>query len=156
MPRTWGAEVNQGTKKGPGMKKYVGWSTGAEEESVLLLHWRYFYTEGHIRAGNTFILNIFCCFLFTSVMSDSVWAYGLQPPGSSVHGIFQARILKLIAISFSVLTSGEKEKRFFSREVSQEFSTWTNSLKIFKKEYFSFTISEIIQRSPKFLSLLCG
>ena len=45
----------------------------------------------------------------------TLWAYGLQPPGSSVHGIFQARILKWIAISFSDLTSAEKEKRFFSQ-----------------------------------------
>ena len=33
----------------------------------------------------------------------SVWPHGLQParPGSSVHGIFQARILERVAVSFS-------------------------------------------------------
>ena len=34
-----------------------------------------------------------------SVMSDSLQHYGL-PPGSSVHGIFQARILEWVAIPF--------------------------------------------------------
>ena len=36
-----------------------------------------------------------------SVISDSLQLHGLNsPPGSSVHGIFQARILERIAISF--------------------------------------------------------
>ena len=37
-----------------------------------------------------------------SVMSNSLQPYGLQPPGSSVHGIFQIRILEWIAIPFSI------------------------------------------------------
>ena len=32
-------------------------------------------------------------------MSDSLWPYGCSPPGSSVHGISQERILKWVAIS---------------------------------------------------------
>ena len=36
-----------------------------------------------------------------SVVSDSLQPCGLQPPGSSVHGILQARILELVAIFFS-------------------------------------------------------
>ena len=37
-----------------------------------------------------------------SVVSDSLWPYGLySQPGFSVHGIFQARILECIAISYS-------------------------------------------------------
>ena len=35
-----------------------------------------------------------------SVASDSLWPYGLQP-GSSVHGVFPARILEWVAISSS-------------------------------------------------------
>ena len=34
-------------------------------------------------------------------MSDSLRPHGLEPPGSSVHGIFQARILDWAANSFS-------------------------------------------------------
>ena len=37
-----------------------------------------------------------------SVMSDSLWPHRLcSPPGSSVHGIFQKRILEWVAISLS-------------------------------------------------------
>ena len=34
-----------------------------------------------------------------SVMSDSLWLYSL--PGSSIHGMFQARVLEWVATSFS-------------------------------------------------------
>ena len=34
-------------------------------------------------------------------MSNSLWDHGCTPPGSSVHGISQARILEWFAISFS-------------------------------------------------------
>ena len=37
--------------------------------------------------------------LSCTVVSNSLWPHGLQaPPGSSVHGIFQARILDSLAI----------------------------------------------------------
>ena len=35
-----------------------------------------------------------------SLVSDSLWPRGLGPPGSSVHGIFQAKILAWAAISY--------------------------------------------------------
>ena len=39
--------------------------------------------------------------------SDSCDLMGCSPPGSSVHGIFQARILKWAAISYSRRVTGE-------------------------------------------------
>ena len=36
-----------------------------------------------------------------SIMSDSLWPKKCSPPGSSVHGILQARIREWVAISFS-------------------------------------------------------
>ena len=33
-----------------------------------------------------------------------------SPPGSSVHGIFQARVLEWVAIAFSVTPSGQIKK----------------------------------------------
>ena len=36
-----------------------------------------------------------------SVMPNSLWPMDCSPPGSSVYGIFQARILKWVAVSFS-------------------------------------------------------
>ena len=37
-------------------------------------------------------------------MSDSSLPHGLQPTRSSVHGIFQARVLEWGAIAFSILS----------------------------------------------------
>ena len=39
--------------------------------------------------------------LSRSVVSDSLWPMDGSPPGSSVHGILQERILEWVAISFS-------------------------------------------------------
>ena len=39
-----------------------------------------------------------CVCVCTSVTSDSLQPFGYSQPGSSVHGIFQARILELVAI----------------------------------------------------------
>ena len=36
-----------------------------------------------------------------SVVSDSLWPHDCNPPGSSAHGIHQARILEWVAIPFS-------------------------------------------------------
>ena len=36
-----------------------------------------------------------------SIVSDSLWPENCSPPGSSVHGILQARILEWVAIPFS-------------------------------------------------------
>ena len=36
-----------------------------------------------------------------SVVSDSSWPHGCSPPGSSIHGIFQARVQEWGAIAFS-------------------------------------------------------
>ena len=46
-------------------------------------------------------INLVCACWVASVVSDCLWPYGLNPPGSSVHGILQARILEWVAISFS-------------------------------------------------------
>ena len=43
--------------------------------------------------------------VFHSVVSDSLWPVDCSPPGPSVHGIFQARILEWVNISFSRVSS---------------------------------------------------
>ena len=44
-----------------------------------------------------------------SVMSDSLQLHGLSPPGSSVHGILQARVLEWVAIPFSRASSQPRD-----------------------------------------------
>ena len=51
-----------------------------------------------------------CCMFSHSVMSDSLQPHGLCPPGFSVHGISQARILEWIAISFSTESSWPRDQ----------------------------------------------
>ena len=46
-------------------------------------------------------LTLLCAMLSCSVMSDSRQRHNYILPGSSVHGILQARILEWVAISFS-------------------------------------------------------
>ena len=51
-------------------------------------------------------------------MSDSLRPYVLSPPGSSVHGIFQARILEWVAISFSRGSSQPRDQVMWHNLVS--------------------------------------
>ena len=46
-----------------------------------------------------------------SVVSDSSDPMDCSPPGSSVHGIFQARILEWGAIAFSLANTTEIKKQ---------------------------------------------
>ena len=47
-------------------------------------------------------MKLVCLYLLSrSAVSDSLQPHGQSPPGSSVHEIFQARILEWVAISFS-------------------------------------------------------
>ena len=61
---------------------------------------------------NMKILILCCCWVVQSHFS-CVWlcdSLGCGPPGSSVHGIFQARILEWIAISFSRGASQQRDR----------------------------------------------
>ena len=60
-----------------------------------------------------------------SVVSYSLQPHGLySPPGSSVHGIFQARILAWIAISFSRGSSWPRDQTQVSRIAGRCFTIW--------------------------------
>ena len=47
-----------------------------------------------------------------------------SPPGSSVHGIFQARILEWVAISFSRKSSPPRDRTWVSCIVDRCFTVW--------------------------------
>ena len=59
-----------------------------------------------------------------SVLSDSLWAHGLCPPGSSVHGILQARILEWVAIPFPRESSQSRDQTQFSCISDWFFTIW--------------------------------
>ena len=62
------------------------------------------YSPGHIR------------YVFFTVMADSLQPHGLtfSPPGSSVHGILQARILEWVAIPLSETSSQPRDRTWIS------------------------------------------
>ena len=59
-------------------------------------------------------------------------------PGSSVHGIFQARVLEWVAISFSRVSSRPRDRTQVSRSTGRRFTVWatrvTNSRLMAKAE----------------------
>ena len=62
-----------------------------------------------------------------SVMSDSLQPHRLYParlPGSSVHGILQARILEWVAISFSRGSSQPRDRSQVSHIAGGFFIVW--------------------------------
>ena len=59
-----------------------------------------------------------------SVMSDSLRPCGLYPPGSSIHGLLQARILEWVAIPFSRGSSWPRDQTWVSHTAGKCFNLW--------------------------------
>ena len=62
-----------------------------------------------------------------SIMSKSLWPHGLQPTGSFVHGVFQARILEWAALSSSRGSSWPRDHTCLSctgRQILYPSATW--------------------------------
>ena len=59
-----------------------------------------------------------------SVVSDSLWPQDCSLPGSSVHGILQARMLEWVAISFSRRTSWPRDWTQVFRIAGRCFTIW--------------------------------
>ena len=58
-----------------------------------------------------------------SIVSDSCDPVDCNPPGSSIHGILQARILERVAISFSRGSSQPRDQTPVSYIVGRFFTT---------------------------------
>ena len=57
---------------------------------------------------------------------NSLWSHGLCPPGSSVHGILQARILEWVDFSLSRGSSQPRDWTKVSCTAGQFFTIWAN------------------------------
>ena len=117
---------------------------------------------------NTFITTYLLCESFTLVTQS--WPALCDPmdcslPGSSVHGILQARILEWVAISFSRGSSRPRDQTWVSwiagglliivwanREANESFIYYTNIMQISFKLNIYFSEEEIIRRSHQFLN----
>ena len=72
------------------------------------------FTPRHILKRNENICPHICCVFSRLVMSNSLRPMDCRPPGSSLHGIFQARILEWVAISFSKGSSQPRDQTYIS------------------------------------------
>ena len=71
------------------------------------------------------ILYMCTCVFSHSVMSNSYQPYGnCSPPGSSVHGILQARILEWVDISFFRRSSRPRDQTWVSHIAGRHFNLW--------------------------------
>ena len=68
--------------------------------------------------------NLCACMLSLSVVSNSFDPMGCSPPGSSVHGILQARIVEWVAVPFSRGSSQHKNRTQASPLVGGFFTSW--------------------------------
>ena len=80
----------------------------------------------HLNCTNfiTFLLIIYHNSVSHSVVSDSLWPMDCRPPGSSAHGILQAKILEWVAIPFSRGSSRPRDQTQISRIVGRFFTAW--------------------------------
>ena len=70
--------------------------------------------------------------------SSSLQSYGLySPPGSSVHGILQARILEWVAISFSRGSSQPRDQTWVSHMAGRLFTQTDSRVWTWKKMPFN-------------------
>ena len=76
-----------------------------------------------------YLYNQFCCYYLVtkSYLTLFVTPMDCSPPGLSVHGIFQARILDWVAISFSRGSSWPRDQTHIScidRQIIYHWTTW--------------------------------
>ena len=67
---------------------------------------------------------VMCCVVSCSVVSDPCNPIDCSPPGSSVHGIFQARIVEWVAFPFSRRSSQHMDQTQISHIASRFFTIW--------------------------------
>ena len=71
-------------------------------------------------------------------------------PGSTIHGIFQARILEWVAISFSRRSSWPKDWTWVSRIIGRRFTVWATRFSFVDKgpssQNYGFSSSHVRMR----------
>ena len=84
-------------------------------------------------------------------MSDSCNPMDRSPPGSSLHGILQARILKWVAISFSRGSSQSRDQTRVSCTAGRFFTKWAMRE---VKPWDSVQFSSVTQSCPTLCNLM--
>ena len=89
-----------------------------------------------------------------SVMSNSCDPTDCSPPDSSVHGIYQARVLEWVAISFSRRSSWPRDWTWVSRVAGRHFTLWATREALPKKSLSHKTKTKVIATTTSWLEVL--
>jgi len=112
----------------PGMLQFMG-SQRARHDWVTELNWKANMTGILTKRGNLDP----SMYLLVTQSCPALWdPMDCSPPGFSVHGIYQARILEWVAISFSRGSSQPRDLTRVSCIASQFFTIWSTSEVIYK------------------------
>ena len=118
---------------------------------MLVTKWKSFYTcvtdkWNYIHCVCVWVIQ--SCPTFCDPMDYSM-------PGSSVHGILQARILEWVALPFSRGSSWPRDWSQVSHTGDRFFTIWVKSYTdMVKKNFFQLFIQYIVVELPSFLLLL--
>ena len=94
----------------------------------------------------------FLCVLSRLVVSDSLQPHGLCPPGFSVYGILQARILEWVAISCSRGSSRPRDQTQVSYITGRFFTTWaTREYSKNKMEITTWAFAQLLPPSQDWI-----
>ena len=91
---THDGEIRVFKRKKEKNQKYgsLSWQFWIQVNTVIRMH-------DKVASITTEIIIYVVCVCACSVTSNSLWAHGLYPPGSSVYGVFQTRILEWVVFS---------------------------------------------------------
>ena len=98
-------------------------------------------------------------------MTNSLWPHEVSPPGSSVRGILQARILEWVAIPFSRGSSQLQDRTQVSHIAGRFFTIWaqwnkkllaqSHRYQILDPKHHILILSLVFQRKRKKSNIIC-
>ena len=100
----------------------------------------YFVLVYSLQQSDSVIHISMLCVLSHSVVSDFLWPHGLQTSRPLCHGIFQARILEWVSMSFSRGFSWPKDPTHVSCIGRQILYHWHITIYLLFCRFFSITV----------------
>ena len=99
-------------------------SVGERIEKMIYVYvWLVHYVVQQKLTQHDKAILLLLCLVAKLCLTDSCSPMDCNPPGSSVHGISQARILEWVAISFSRDTSQSRDQTYISCITGRFFTT---------------------------------
>ena len=124
----WGLEISEDVNTVNILGIFTPWAS--------LSGWRSFWKSSFFHSANTAVLGPGwkkwkCSSLSLVWLCDAIDG---SPPGSSVHGILQARILEWVAIPFSRGSSPPRDQTQASCTASRLFTVWATGEALYRSD----------------------